>query len=1087
YGYVTFSTAADLVPKFESGAGPTTHFQTDPSLRAFASAEVMKSCSSALCVLILLITTFTPGFESCFSSVKVKFKETATLPCSERCSGVVRWTASSKPDGVLAECDQTSCRSVKEGYQMIHNQYLKGNFSLIITAADYSKTERYTSKCDDRDIGDVDLQVVALNTTLQIDPGKTLVLEIDISDPVEVLYTSADGAGPSRVQICTVNGDSLQCKPEYENRAILNSGPPSVLELRRMIPSDSGVYWIVDKQNEKDIHIYTVIVKTRGPLRDPGLPVWGIIVIALVVTAFVVGSVMKSCSSAVCVLVLLIATGTSCTVTTPCYLHSLYWYRTGSTGSFSGQLSPLKPTEVLAECNQTSCRSVKEGYQMIHHQHLKGSFSLTFTAAEFHTKSWFTSKCDDSDLYKRDGGVEEREQNVKEAEKQMAEISVPFSHADPVKKPPPYEKEVRFEEVYPQLPVISPEGTIHIRDEGGCWPKRKREEIKQGGKRTKETTALMKVIMETMMEIRKVSVLCPQEGFFLRPSTRIEEDRRRAIREVERSIDQCLSYLDKSTSSESRKALENQLKELKIQERDKEREKEKEREREMQIEGSQKLDIKYDIVKRTLPEATKVSHEVLQLCSLHPGPTDHYLHFREVCVELTLHWLYVFAVFSLSGTELQKCPSPVKVKFKETATLTCSDSCSDVVKWTMSSKPTEVLAECNQTSCRSVKEGYQMNRDQYLKGDPSLTITAADYNKTGWYTFWCNKLDIGRVDLQVVAVLCVSNNEEEPFNGDMRQLEFWGTVFQLISLQYIGQEPNPVSHEVLQLCCLCPGPTDHYRYVLHCHYSMLPSQLILVPDRFYWVLFSLSGSESCFTSVRVKLHDSATLPCAGTCSGVAKWTVYHNPTEVLAECDQTSCRSVKEGYQMNRDQYLKSNFSLTITKADYSTKTWFMCKCDDRNICEADVQTYPLRTTLKIEAGEPLVLGINISDPVEVLYTSTDGAAPSRVQICTVNGGSLQCNPEYEHRANLISIHPSVLELRLMIPSDSGVYSIVDKQSGEDINIYTVTVEITPKAHKFTFVHAALGPQGAALKIDGEFDVETSVSRVTLLVSEEYE
>ncbi|KAI4882485.1 hypothetical protein NFI96_009311, partial [Prochilodus magdalenae] len=197
---------------------------------------------------------------------------------------------------------------------------------------------------------------------------------------------------------------------------------------------------------------------------------------------------------------------------------------------------------------------------------------------------------------------------------------------------------------------------------------------------------------------------------------------------------------------------------------------------------------------------------------------------------------------------------------------------------------------------------------------------------------------------------------------------------------------------------------------------------------------------------RVKLHDSATLPCAGTCSGVAKWTVLQKPSEVLAECDQTSCRSVKEGYQMNRDQYLKRNFSLIITDADYSTKTWFTCKCDDRNICDVDVETYPLRTTLKIEVGESLVLGINISAPVEVLYNSTGGAGPSRVQICTVNGGSLQSNPEYEQRANLISDLPPVLELRRMIPSDSGVYWIVDKNSGEDIHIYTVTVEITPKA-----------------------------------------
>ncbi|KAI4883751.1 hypothetical protein NFI96_013258, partial [Prochilodus magdalenae] len=202
------------------------------------------------------------------------------------------------------------------------------------------------------------------------------------------------------------------------------------------------------------------------------------------------------------------------------------------------------------------------------------------------------------------------------------------------------------------------------------------------------------------------------------------------------------------------------------------------------------------------------------------------------------------------------------------------------------------------------------------------------------------------------------------------------------------------------------------------------------------VLLITTGSESCYNSVRVKLHDSATLPCAGRCSGVASWTV-DNPTEVLAECDQTSCRSVKEGYQMNHDQYLKRNFSLTITDADYSMKTWFTCKCDDRDLCNADVETYPLRTTHQLMASETLELRIDISAPVEVLYTSTGGAAPSRVQICTVNGGSLQPNPEYKHRANLNS---SVLELRGMTPSDSGVYWIVDKQSGEDIHIYTVEI-----------------------------------------------
>ncbi|KAI4902320.1 hypothetical protein NFI96_008882, partial [Prochilodus magdalenae] len=50
-------------------------------------------------------------------------------------------------------------------------------------------------------------------------------------------------------------------------------------------------------------------------------------------------------------------------------------------------------------------------------------------------------------------------------EKQMAEISVPFSHVNPVKQPPPYENEVKFKDLYPQLPVISQGGGYCIRDE----------------------------------------------------------------------------------------------------------------------------------------------------------------------------------------------------------------------------------------------------------------------------------------------------------------------------------------------------------------------------------------------------------------------------------------------------------------------------------------------------------------------------------------------------------------------------------------------------------------------------------------------
>ncbi|XP_036418580.1 uncharacterized protein LOC118802201, partial [Colossoma macropomum] len=219
----------------------------------------MKFCSSALRVLISLITTFTTVSESADPSVKVKFNETASLPCYERCSGLVRWTEFTKSTDVLAECDQTSCRS-KEGYQMIHDQYLKGDFSLIITEADFTKRARYTCDCDDRDLCDVKLQIEPLNTAVQKKSGESLVLELDVSEPVEVIYSSTGAAGPSSGQICTVNGRFTQCKPEYTQRASLTAG----LELRGMTPSDSGVYTIMDKKNEEVVRIYSVTIKGDG-------------------------------------------------------------------------------------------------------------------------------------------------------------------------------------------------------------------------------------------------------------------------------------------------------------------------------------------------------------------------------------------------------------------------------------------------------------------------------------------------------------------------------------------------------------------------------------------------------------------------------------------------------------------------------------------------------------------------------------------------------------------------------------------------------------------------------------------------------
>ncbi|KAG9261624.1 hypothetical protein AMEX_G25208, partial [Astyanax mexicanus] len=186
--------------------------------------------------------------------VNGKLYQSVVLPCAGRCSGVVRWTAFSRPGDVLAECALNTCRA-KEGYQMIYNQYLKGNLSLIISRADFGKRALYVCECDGKDVCSVHFKIEPLKTPVQMRPGGSLLLELDVSEPVEVLHYSSEEAGGSRVQVCTVDGRTVQCKPEYAERTSLS------LELRGMKPANGGMYIVRDNKNDEDIHIYTVIVK----------------------------------------------------------------------------------------------------------------------------------------------------------------------------------------------------------------------------------------------------------------------------------------------------------------------------------------------------------------------------------------------------------------------------------------------------------------------------------------------------------------------------------------------------------------------------------------------------------------------------------------------------------------------------------------------------------------------------------------------------------------------------------------------------------------------------------------------------------
>lgn len=86
--------------------------------------------------------------------------------------------------------------------------------------------------------------------------------------------------------------------------------------------------------------------------------------------------------------------------------------------------------------------------------------------------------------------------------------------------------------------------------------------------------------------------------------------------------------------------------------------------------------------------------------------------------------------------------------------------------------------------------------------------------------------------------------------------------------------------------------------------------------------------------------------------------------------------------------------------------------------------------------GEAVVFDLPIPEPVEVIYNPT--ADQYGGQICTVEGGVLQCKAEYTHR---VSLSHSALKLLDANLSDSGVYIVKDMRNNEVIHMYTIAVE----------------------------------------------
>ncbi|XP_047674489.1 uncharacterized protein LOC113648614 isoform X2 [Tachysurus fulvidraco] len=228
----------------------------------------MKNCTLFLFLFYLMIPaclSLMPGF----TTTVIELHQPAALSCEGGCSGSVKWIKRQKlsEEIVVAQCNETSCSS-EEGFNISHDQYLKGNLSLSITAADYSKRGWYTCWCGDRAVCDASLRIKSVGFLHQIPTGDSLVLNFQIPERLKVMLNRSAGEGGGggggggardaqslvSVPICSVDGRTIQAADEYRKRVKLYCS----LTLSAVQEADGGVYSIQDTENDELISTHTL-------------------------------------------------------------------------------------------------------------------------------------------------------------------------------------------------------------------------------------------------------------------------------------------------------------------------------------------------------------------------------------------------------------------------------------------------------------------------------------------------------------------------------------------------------------------------------------------------------------------------------------------------------------------------------------------------------------------------------------------------------------------------------------------------------------------------------------------------------------
>ncbi|KAI5615227.1 hypothetical protein C0J50_8784 [Silurus asotus] len=426
----------------------------------------------------------------------------------------------------------------------------------------------------------------------------------------------------------------------------------------------------------------------------------------------------------------------------------------------------------------------------------------------------------------------------------------------------------------------------------------------------------------------------------------------------------------------------------------------------------------------------------------------------------------------------------VTVKLNESAVLPCKWNCSGLSKWTMIDTQ-GIVAWCNET-CWS-DAGFLISHDQYLKGDLSLTVTAANYIKRGWYNCQCNETEICSVRLSIDTIrtavqlrfgeyllmnLSIPENVEVMYN---QSVIYDTTSKQICTLKKGSLEcDDKYTQRIERVLRLQVNSNDSGLYtirdmenneVIHVYNVSVAGRVVFLssgflhltpPLQWYWSCHVCSTMQSCtdhcvllifivmftpvpslaFITITVKLHQSAKLPCNYTCPGLGKWTISHNRDNLLAQCDQTSCSSV-DGYKISHDEYVKGDLSLTITAADYTHRGLYTCNCNSMDVRDVRLSIETLMSSVELNSGEDLLMDLPVPQSLEVIYKPKDSSGLYGEQICTVTKHILQCKAEYTPRASLS--YPE-LTLRDVNITDCGIYTIRDVEYEENIYIYTLYV-----------------------------------------------